>query len=257
MKGEKMPNVDYLDGYMYHMSHFENLRSILKSGALLSQQELDKNRIKRRSIANPEVQNLRRRVHVWDLFEKQYLPLHSFVPFYFTTHTPMFRNQRDSGIQNTIIIFKVSRAYIGSLDQRVLFTDGNASNQQLSKSFGEEVYIVPATTSTGPCLRKYIPDGSPHGTNTNRSDFYADVAFLDRVRWDVINGDRFVDDKEEYKRVKHAEALAPGRFPLDEMLSISVSIESMVEAVRNVFSECGLSEESFDLPIEYSPTLFV
>ena len=172
-------NIDYLDGCMYHMSHFNNLRSILKSGSLLSQQELDSKKIKSHSIANSEVQNLRRRIHVWDFSEKRYRSLHSYVPFYFTTRTPMLRNQRDSGMKDKIIIFEVSRAYLE--DEKVLFTDGNASNQQLSKSGGEEVRIIPATVSSSTCHRKYLPDGLPYGTNPHRSDFYRDVVFLDRI----------------------------------------------------------------------------
>lgn len=252
-----MSNEGYLDGNMYHMSHFENLRSILQSGALLSQKKLEGNKIRWNSIANREVQDLRRRIYIWDLFEKQYRPLHSYVPFYFTTETPMLRNQRERGIQNNIVIFEVSRAYIGSIDQRVLFTDGNASNQQLSKSVGEVVYIVPATTSNGSCHRKYLPDGRPHGTNTKRSDFYADVAFLDRVSWDVIDGHLFVEDKEEYKRLKHAEVLAPDSFPLDEMLSICVSTEEMVDSVRALFADLGFTEDKYDLHVVRKPSLFL
>jgi ssDNA thymidine ADP-ribosyltransferase DarT-like protein len=162
----------------------------------------------------------------------------------------------ERGIQNNIIIFEVSRAYIGSIDQRVLFTDGNASNQQLSKSAEEKVDIVPATTSNDSCRRNYLPDGRPHGTNTKCSDFYADVAFLDRVSWDVIDGHFFVKDREEYKRVKHAEVLTPDRFPLDEMLNICVSTEDMVDTVRTLFVDLGLTEEDFHLPIVYKPGLF-
>lgn len=239
---------------MYHMSHFENLRDILKSGALLSQQELDSRKIKSYSIANSEVQNLRRRIHVWDFSEKRYRPLHSYVPFYFTTHTPMLRNQRNRGIQNQIIIFEVSRAYLD--DPGVLFTDGNASNQQLSKSAGEEVRIIPATVSRGICQREYLPDGRPYGTNPNRSDFYRDVVFLDRVNWAVINRQLSIDF-EEYKRVVHAEVLVPDRFPLDEMLSICVNSNEMVKTVRTIFADLGLTEDDFDLPIVYKPDLFL
>ncbi|MEO8953119.1 MAG: DUF4433 domain-containing protein [Ktedonobacteraceae bacterium] len=253
----KVLNEKYLDGYVYHMTHFENLRDILKSSALLSQQELDKKGIRSRSIANQEVQNLRRRIYVWSIPEKRYRPLHSYVPFYFTPYTPMFRNQRDIGIHNDIIIFEVSRAFIGSIDQSVIFTDGNASNQQLSKSAGEKVQIVPGTASSNICRRRYFPDDQPLGTNTNRSDFYADTALLDHVNWDVINGRFFVEDKEEYKRLKHAEVLVPDRFPLDEMLTICVSTEIMVARVKKVFAELGLTEQSFDLPVVHKPNLFV
>jgi hypothetical protein len=248
-----MPQEDYLDGFMYHMSHLENLPSILKSGALLSQEELDKGKIRSHSIANREVQNLRRRIYVWDFSEKRYRPLHSYVPFYFTTNTPMLRNQRDSDIQHEIIIFEVNRAYIAS--PGVLFTDGNASNQQLSKSSGEQVHIIPATAAMNICRREYLPGGQPYGTNSSRSDFYHDVVFLDRVNWAVINRLQYVDF-EEYKRVVHAEVLVPDRFPLDEMQSICVSTKGMVDTVRAIFSDAGLSEDDFDLPIVYRSDIF-
>lgn len=243
---------DYLDRNMYHMTHVRNLRNILHSGALLSQKELERRGLSPVSIANPEVQGLRDRIFVWDFAKKKYRPLHSYVPFYFTTDTPMLRYQRRQGILSDIIIFEVSRAYIG---QEVLFTDGNASNQQLSKFYGEIVRIIPATASSGHCQREYKPRG-PYGTNVNCSDFYADVMFLDRVRWDVIEGRCFIDDVEEYKRLKHAEVLAPDRFPLDEMLSICVSTHDMANIVRSIFAEMELSELDFDLPIVYKPRLF-
>lgn len=164
-----MSNVDYLDGCVYHMSHFENLPSILNSGALLSQEELNSKKIQHRSIANQEVQSLRRRIYVWDSSEQRYRPLHSYVPFYFAKQTPMLRNQYKQGTQSKIIVFEVSRAFL--TDPRVLFTDGNASNQQLSKWGGEKVRIIPATTSNDPCRREYIPDG-PYGKSEQCSDFY-------------------------------------------------------------------------------------
>lgn len=248
-----MPSINPLNRSMYHMSHLDNLRNILSCGALLSQHELEKNDVRARSIANLEVQELRKRIYIWDFVKKQYRALHSYVPFYFTTNTPMFRNQ--SGIVNDIIFFEVSTAYIGTIDHSVLFTDGNASNQQLSKYSGEKVYIEPMTPTNPSCIRKYVP-GGPYGTNANLSNFYANEAFLDRVRWDVIDGSTFVDDREEYKRVKHAEALAPDVFPLDEMLYICVKNTPMLEAVRNIFTECGLTEDNFDLQVICKPHLF-
>ncbi len=251
-----MLSKDYLDGCMYHMTHIDNLESILGSGALLSQQELDKKGFKSYSIANQEVQNLRKRIYVWSIPEKRYRPLHSYVPFYFATRTPMFYNQRDRGVSSDIIIFEVSRAYIGGIDQSVIFTDGNASNQQLSKSFGEKVQIVPATASSPTCSRKYLPDGQPYGTNTKRSDFYADATFLDRVNWDVIDGYTFVEDKEEYKRLKHAEVLAPDRFPLDEMLKFCVGTNNMVDRVNALLKKLGITLEQYDPQVVCRPDLF-
>jgi ssDNA thymidine ADP-ribosyltransferase, DarT len=221
-----------------------------------SQRELDHRGVISHSIANQEVQSLRKRIYIWDFDEKRFRPLHSYVPFYFTPRTPMFRNQRNNGIQNDIVIFEVSRDYIGS--GGIVFTDGNASNQQLSKAFGEEVYIVPATTSSGSCHRTYKPKG-PYGKNPNRSDFYTDPAFLDRINWDVINGNLFIEDREEYKRLKHAEVLCPDRFPLDEMLNVYVSTVDMLKVVRHLFVEFGHPEHEdlYDLHLVCRPDLFL
>ena len=249
--------MDHLNGYMYHMSHFNNLRSILEEGALLSQENLDKKNVKVRSIANQEVQNLRKRIYVWSFSENRYRPLHSYVPFYFAPHTPMLRNQQTAGIHNDLVFFEVSRAYIGTIDHSVLFTDGNASNQQLSKFGNEEVYITPATLSASTCQRKYSPINRPYGTNNRRSNFYADEAFLDRISWNVIDGSTFVDDREEYTRLKHAEVLAPDLFPLDEMINIIVSTNEIVRNVKILVSELGIILGQYDIKVICRPSMFV
>jgi hypothetical protein len=249
-----MQGEDYLNGLMYHMTHSDNLFDIIKSRNLLSQQKLEETTLQALSIANEEVQNLRKRIFVWSIPEKRYRALHSYVPFYFATQTPMFYNQRNKGIQNNLVIFEVSCAYIGSVDHSVLFTDGNASKQQLSKFRGEKVYIEPATLDKD-CKRRYIPNG-PHGKSVKVSDFYADPSLLTHVNWDVITGHTFIEDKEEYLRLKHAEVLCPDNFPLDEMLSICVGTRKMVETVKSIFVACGYTEKDFDLPIAYKPHLF-
>jgi hypothetical protein len=123
-------------------------------------------------------------------------------------------------------------------DQGVLFTNGNASNQQLSKFKGEKVGIIPATIGKE-CLRKYYPDG-PYGTNANRTDFYSDLSFLDRLDWDCINNIHRIDPLEEYIRVRHAEVLVPDIVPLGLVKGIFVKIRDMVLAVNSVIDECGL-----------------
>src|SRR5438876_1387338 len=178
-----MPGVDYLAGSIYHMVHFNNLQSIFQRRALLSKERVIQEKINYQSIAFEEVQNLRDRIFVWDFSKKAFRSLHSYVPFYFATHTPMLFVQYKNGIQNEIVIFEVSRSILK--DQGVLFTDGNATNQQLSKYTKEVVEIVPATLMRDTCRRRYRPNG-PNGANTNRTNFYNDVAFLDCLRWDVI-----------------------------------------------------------------------
>ena len=144
--------------------------------------------------------------------------------------------QYKNGIQDEIVIFEVDRSILK--DQGVLFTDGNATNQQLSKYMGEVIDIIPATKLNSDCRRRYRPSG-PKGANINRTDFYSDVSFLDRLSWDVINDRWFMD--EERKRIKHAEVLVPDILPLGRLQGIAVRTRNMVQAVNNLIAESGLT----------------
>jgi ssDNA thymidine ADP-ribosyltransferase, DarT len=228
--------VDYLVGSIYHMVHFDNLQSILQRRALLSKERVLEEAIEYQSIAYENVQSLRDRIFIWDVSQKAFRGLHSYVPFYFATLTPMLFVQYRNGIQDQIVVFEVGRSVLK--EPGILFTDGNASNQQLSAYSDEVVDIVPATTLRPTCRRRYRPTG-PHGANTSRTDFYSDIAFLDRLNWDVINNRWFMDD--ERRRIKHAEVLIPDLVPLGQVQSISVKTEGMVQTVNHLIVESGLA----------------
>lgn len=232
-----MPDMDYLAGYIYHMVHFDNLQSIFQRRALLSKERVVQEGIEYQSIAFEEVQNLRGRIFIWDVSKRVFRSLHSYIPFYFATLTPMLFVQYKNGIQNEIVIFEVSRSILK--DQGVLFTNGNASNQQLSKFGREKVGITSATDIDNPCRRKYRPSGHPLGSNPNRSDFYSDITFLDRLNWDIINDRWFMDD--EMKRIKHAEVLIPDILPLGQIQGISARTQNIVQTVNNLIAESGLT----------------
>ncbi len=245
-----MSERDYLSGYIYHMVHFKNLQNVFLRRAILSKEMVMKEAIEYQSIAFEEVQSLRDRIFIWDFLKQRYRRLHSYVPFYFTTYTPMLYVQYGRGIQKEIVIIEVSRSILRN--QGVLFTDGNASNQQLSKFSGEKIGIKPATTSDSQCHREYRPGGRPYGTNTNRSNFYADVIFLEHLNWDVINSRWFSGDEE--KRIKHAEVLIPDLLPLGRVQEIYVSTRQTVQAVDAIIADSGLIGR---IPsATYKPNLF-
>jgi ssDNA thymidine ADP-ribosyltransferase, DarT len=231
-----MSNVDYLDGYIYHMVHFDNLRNIFQRRAILSKQTVFQERIHYHSIANNEVQEFRNRIYIWDFSIQKYRSLHSYVPFYFATRPPMLHNKYTEGVQDKIVILEFNRSILTA--QGVLFTNGNASNQQLSKFRDEKVGIIPATIGKE-CLRKYYP-GGPYGTNANCTDFYSDLSFLDRLDWDCINNKYRVDPPEEHIRVRHAEVLVPDILPLGQVRGIFVRTRDMVQAVNALIEESGL-----------------
>lgn len=239
----------YLSGSIYHIVHFDNLQSILEQGVLFSKERLIQKRITHASIAYDSVQGLRDRVIIWSPFHKKYRNLHSYVPFYFASRTPMLYVQYKRNIQQYIVILEIRRSIMHN--EGVIFTDGNASNQQLSVKGSEKVMITPATGTYSPCTRRYYPDG-PFGTNPCCSEIYADVQFLDRLRWDIIGGKWFWSD--EYKRIKHAEVLVPDSFPLSLVRNIAVSTREMAQKVDQLTARF---RKRFPVPYAiYQPTLF-
>jgi hypothetical protein len=230
-----MSDTNYLDGYIYHMVHLDTFKGILKRRAILSKEQVLREGITHRSIAYEEVQSLRDRIAIWDSSENRFRPLHSYVPFYFSVLTPMLYVQYSNQIQDEIVILEVRRTVMQ--DRGVLFTDGNATNQQLAKYGSEKVFIKPATAANGLCTRVYSSK-VPYGTNRSCSNIYADLIFLDRLDWNIIN-DRWFNDDEK-KRIKHAEVLYPDLLPLGRVQRISVKTRDMMRTVNAYIEEYGL-----------------
>lgn len=229
--------MNYLDGFIYHMVHVDNLRSIFLCKALLSQEMLKRERIEPRSIAEPSVQKLRDRIFIWDFYDRKLRNLHSYVPFYFSTCSPMLYVQHNAGIQNELVMFKVPRSILEN--QGVIFTDGNATKQRLSQGGSQKVYIMPAGINVDYCAREYKPT-DPQGASRLISDFYCDVKFLDTFDWKGINNQRHFDDWEESKRVRSAEVLIPDSLPITEIHTIAVATTAMIVVVNAIIDECGV-----------------
>jgi len=233
-------DVKYLKGNIYHITHFDNLQSIFQEGALFSKAISNGLGITHHSIANQNVQSRRDRIFIWDLSEQRYRSLHSYIPFYFATRPPMLYVLRDRGLLDQLVIIEVSRMILTG--EGILFTDGNATNQKLSKDHSETVYITPKITIDGSCYREYRPYGRPYGANINRSDFYGDVYFLNYLKWDVINDTHKlrIEDKGEYTRIRAAEALIPDSLALSEVQSIAVKTKVMWRTVNALIEQYKL-----------------
>lgn len=228
----------HLQGNLYHMTHFDNIPSILYRRAILSKERVRQEEISYNSIADENVQNRRDRIFIWDQTKGKYRTLHSYVPFYFNTYTPMLYRLYKNEVQGKLLFFEIDRMIIG--EKGVVFTDGNATNQQLSNHMNEEVDITPASSSEGTCYRRYRPDDKPYGMNTNRSNFYCESNCLHYLNWNIIN-DRWFND-EEKRRIKHAEVLIPDLLPLGKIRGIAAQNSKVMQDVNNLIDKYGLTD---------------
>ena len=103
---------------IYHMTHIENVASILEHG-LLSHA----NGRTQRDISDHAVNA--RRVKREPLYGQ---PIHSYVPFYLNPKNAMLYRRKE--IQDDIVIFVFDRVLL--LEKNTLFTDGNAASEASS-----------------------------------------------------------------------------------------------------------------------------
>lgn len=101
--------------YLYHMTHIDNLSSIIKYGLYAHG-----NGYQSKDISDHDVNDRR------SLQEPIYhLPIHSYVPFYLNPKNAMLYRRRN--IQDKIVILGINRDLIFS--KQAIFTDGNAACQ--------------------------------------------------------------------------------------------------------------------------------
>lgn len=99
--------------YIYHMTHINNLETILKYGLLSHNNNVVNSR-----IDNPDVND--RRDFNEPIYHKN---LHSYVPFYFNPRNPMLFVNRDKEEEIVILAFDKRLIY----SKGAIFTNGNAS----------------------------------------------------------------------------------------------------------------------------------
>ena len=111
------PDTGLADGeHLYHMTHIDNLSSIMSYG-LLSHNRAHRDR----AVTDISDRNVNERRAQFSIGGK---PLHDYVPLYFNPKNPMLYRRRE--IQDDIAILAVSRQAL--FWRGVWFTDGNAAS---------------------------------------------------------------------------------------------------------------------------------
>ena len=116
---EDLVREPYRINYLYHITHVDNLLSILNSG-LLSHRRAHGGSLVIEDIADQEVINIRK----WKKVPVSGKRIVDYVPLFFTPRNPMMRVRKD--LQDDIAILCLDSSLL--LQKGVIFTDGNAAS---------------------------------------------------------------------------------------------------------------------------------
>lgn len=186
---------------IYHITHIDNLKKILSSGALLANCKLH---TEYTNIAYNSLQERRERIVI------PYGPggnLHDYVPFFFCTRPPM--------------LFKIKNGPVNGYTQ------------------GQEpiVYLVSiAQKVEEKDLQFVFTDG--HGI-MDFTDFYENLNDLDKVDWDIMQARYWADTLEDNDRSRRrqAEFLVYRSLPWDFINEIGVFNDKIKAQVRGLLTK--------------------
>lgn len=157
-----------MNKYFYHFTHLDNLESIILNGLLCTNKKNELG-IGHYNIANHSIQQRRAQMEVICEDGQHYGCVHDYVPFYFSTRTPMLLsliNQKKID-QPEIIYFGLKTELIS--ERNLIFSDGSANQ-------------------------------------SNPPNFFKKIENLDKLNWKLINSKKWGYDLEE-RHSKMAEVL--------------------------------------------------
>ena len=181
---------------IFHFTHINNLSNLIATGAILSKSEMQKQGNTYKSSAYDTVQS-QRQVHPVPLSPNG--TIHDYVPFYFNSLSPMLYAIKTGNIDGVemkdLVFFKSTVQAVESSGVKFTFTDG-------------------------------------HGIMA-LSDYYNNLASLDKVPWDVINA-RYWNNFPDGKRLRQAEFLVHEKFDWSLVQLIGVYSGAMLTTVASV-----------------------
>ncbi len=191
---------------IYHITHINNLSSILKSGRLVANSGLQKQQTLYTNIAHSQIQDRR---------ANTFVPcaaggcLHDYVPFYFAPRSPMLYAIHKGNVadytegQNPIIHLVSEAELVTANNLTFAFTDGHATMAY--------------------------------------SEFYDDLQSLNKIDWQIMQKKYWRDTQEDgdRKRRRQAEFLIHQYCPwqlIKEIGVINSTLESQVRSILQKFN---------------------
>jgi ssDNA thymidine ADP-ribosyltransferase, DarT len=207
---------------IHHITHIENLPTILREGALLCDREAQRRGLCSRSIAYDTIKQ-RRSVHpVKKLLSGPVAAggvLADYVPFYFANRSPMLLAIHKGQVTayqggQSNIVYMVSSVEMVVRSKRVwCFTDGHALE--------------------------------------GVTEFFDQFEELSKVDWAAVEtwkwGGKWLLNDPDIKRRKQAEFLVHERFPLQLIERIGVENRTMADKARAILSE---AEQNLHVTVE-------
>lgn len=186
---------------LYHITHLENLASILQKGELMAHSKVNAGQLNYNDIAHHDIQSRRSTTSI-DI--APYGILHDYVPFYFAPRSPMLYTIKNGNVkgfygdQSDIIYLISDVEQIVQSGRKFVFTDGHA---------------IMALT-----------------------EFYNDLSYLNKIDWEVMKSKYWfdTDDFPDRKRRRQAEFLVKGSLPLKHFLGIGVYNDQVKQKVNEI-----------------------
>jgi hypothetical protein len=191
---------------IYHITHIDNLSNIVAMKAILAQSR--HRGFAYTNIAHANIQ-MRRANRVVPIAPGSHL--HDYVPFYFAPRSPMLcaishgRVEGYSGGQKDVVYFVSSAEIVQSAGLRFVFSDGHAA--------------------------------------MDFSEFYGDLADLNRIDWNIMC-DRYWRDTEadnDRSRRRQAEFLVHYAMPLSLVTEVAAMTATAAAAAGRLLAQGSLS----------------
>ncbi len=193
--------------YLYHITHINNLDSILKSGFIYSKNNNPRPIV---NIAYEGIQDRRARKQI---AIKPFGCLHDYVPFYLCPRCPMLLAIHNNAVEN--------------------YKDGQDK-------------IIHLVTTTDLIINDKIQFVFSDGhAAMDISEFFNSITDIDKLDWETIKAEYWAntDDDPDKKRRKQAEFLVYEKFPVTGIIGIGVMNENIKQASEKILLQNNIKND--------------
>lgn len=196
---------------IYHFTHIDNLSDLINTGAILCKNKMTNSNSAYKSSAFDSVQQQR---HSYKVPVPPSGTIHDYVPFYFNSLSPMLYTIKNGNIDGVkmqdLVFFKSTVQTAEAAGCKFAFTDG-------------------------------------HGIMM-LSDYYNDLADLDKIPWNVVNA-KFWNDFPDGSRLRQSEFLVYEKFDWELVETIGVYNSDMLSKVTSLI---GLGQYKPSIEVKHN-----